>query len=175
MKITSFSRLYIHILKDTYNAERQLLKALPQMADASASAKLKKAFNEHLEETEQQVERLERLFKSLEFEPTGHPCKAMQGLIEEAKEIIDDGSIPSEVKDAGLIAAAHKIEHYEVASYGMALYFSRLFDHKEGEQLLSETLDEEHEAVKTLNKLARSHANKKAIKGEEFLRGASSP
>ncbi len=171
MKIDSFSRLYIHTLKDIYNAERQLLKAMPQMANAASSSKLKKAFNEHLEETKDQVQRIETLFENLDFSPTGHPCKAMQGLIEEAKEIIDDGSIPSEVKDAGLIAAAQKIEHYEIASYGTAVHFADLFGHEEGSKLLGQTLDEEKKTDKKLNKLAKSHANKKAIKGEDFQPG----
>lgn len=162
MNINSFDRLYLHTLKDIYNAEKQLVKALPQMQKAASSEKLKKAFEEHLNETKHQVERIEEIFESLEFSPGGVTCEAMKGLIKEGKEIIEAGEIPSDVKDAGLIAAAQKVEHYEIASYGTAIHFARLLGNERAVELLEETLEEEKNADSLLNEVATRQVNEKA-------------
>ena len=123
MKLASLHDLFVDELKDLYNAETQLTKALPKMAKAAASEELRTAFENHLEETEHQVERLETIFKQLEISPKGKKCKAMTGLIEEGKEMMEmDGE--EAVKDAGLIAAAQRVEHYEMAGYGTVRTYS---------------------------------------------------
>src|ERR1700759_3406080 len=115
MKMESLETLYIEELRDIYNAENQLLKALPKMAKAAAASELKQAFEEHLEQTRGHVERLEEIFEKLDKKPTGKTCKAMKGLIEEGSEILEEEG-EEHVLDAGLIAAAQKVEHYEIAS-----------------------------------------------------------
>lgn len=168
MKINSFSRLYIHTLKDIYNAEQQLTEALPKMAKAASTPELQQAFEEHLEETKGQIDRLDSLFDNLDFSPTGETCEAMKGLIEEGEEIINNGSMPDEVRDAGLIAAAQKVEHYEIASYGTAVYYAKLFNHDEAVDLLQETLNEEKNADAKLNDVAINQVNQEAVQGEDF-------
>lgn len=172
MNITSMDRLFVHNLKDIYNAEQQLLQALPKMAKASSSQELKEAFKHHLDETREQVRRLEKIFEHLEFSPTGQVCPAMKGLVDEAKEIIDDENIPSNVKDSALIAAAQKVEHYEIASYGTVVHFAKLLGDKEAHHLLSETLKEEKNTDKKLNSIATKKINKEAL--EEGRRRPSS-
>src|SRR5690606_8969412 len=117
MKLESLQNLFVEELRDLYNAENQLIKALPKMAKAASHPDLQKAFEAHLEETKGQVERLEPIFGALELNPKGKKCKAMEGLIEEGSEIIEKEGDPS-VKDAALICAAQKVEHYEIAGYG---------------------------------------------------------
>jgi len=158
MKLKTLDDLLVDMLKDLYSAETQLVKALPKMAKAAHSGELKKAFTAHLEETRGQVARLDTIFEQLEASPRGKKCKAMEGLIEEGKELIDEDADPS-VKDAGLIGAAQKVEHYEIAGYGTARTIAELLGHDEIAKLLQETLDEEGMADKKLTDLAESVIN----------------
>src|SRR5258706_8712481 len=123
MKLNTLRDLYIEQIRDLYDAEKQLTKALPKMAKAATSPKLKKAFETHLRETEGHVKRLEQVFGTLDMAPRGKKCKAMQGLIEEGSEMMDENGEP-EVIDAGLIAAAQRVEHYEMAGYGTVRTYS---------------------------------------------------
>ena len=155
MKLESLHDLFVDELKDLYNAETQLTKALPKMAKAAASEELRTAFEDHLKETEHQVERLETIFKELEASPKGKKCKAMAGLIQEGSEMIEaDG--PDAVKDAALIAAAQRVEHYEMAGYGTVRTYAQLLGFDEAANLLQETLDEEAAADEKLNELAKN-------------------
>lgn len=153
MALTSLNTLLLHELRDLYSAETQLVEALPKMAQAASHEDLKAAFNEHLEETRGQVERLRRIFDHLGEGPEGAHCNAMEGLIEEGEEIIQESG-EAHVKDAALIAAAQRVEHYEMAGYGAAQTYAKELGHRNAASLLSETLSEEKEADKKLNKLA---------------------
>ncbi len=154
----TLEELFLHNLKDVYNAEKQLLKALPKMAKGSTSKKLKAAFEGHLKETEGQVKRLEKVFEILGAAARGIKCAAMEGLIEEGGEVLQ-GEFTSSVKDAALIAAANKVEHYEIASYGTLVSFARLLGHSSVEKLLNATLEEEKKADMKLTALAESEIN----------------
>jgi len=162
MKMDTLKKLYVNELKDLYNAENQLLKALPKMAKGTSSDELKQAFEDHLRETEEHVERLDKIFKDLDENPKGKTCKAMKGLVEEGSEILEEDGDPS-VLDAGIIAAAQKVEHYEIASYGTVRAFARLLGEQRAEQLLQLTLDEESAADEKLNELAQSTVNPEAL------------
>ncbi len=150
--------LFVHGLKDIYSAEKQLLKALPKMAKAASCEKLRAGFEEHLEQTLGHVDRLETIFKSLDASGRGVKCKAMEGLVEEGAEMIDEDAEPA-VKDAGLIAAAQKVEHYEIASYGTLAAFAEHLGHTEAVDLLRQTLAEERETDEKLTQLAESEIN----------------
>src|SRR3954454_9855226 len=117
MKLESLETLYVEELRDIYNAENQLIKALPKMAKAASSPELKQAFEDHLEQTKEHVERLDEIFEKLDKKPTGKTCQAMKGLVEEGSEMVEHEG-EEHVLDAGLIGAAQKVEHYEMASYG---------------------------------------------------------
>src|SRR5689334_550179 len=130
MKMKTLEDLLAHELKDLYSAEKQLTKALPKMAKAASSDALREAFEGHLEETEEQISRLEQVFEKLELPSRGHKCKAMEGLIEEGKEILEE-DMEDNVRDAALIAAAQRVEHYEIAGYGCARTFAELLGHQE--------------------------------------------
>lgn len=162
MKLKTLDDLLVHELKDLYSAESQLIKALPKMAKAAQSPNLKQAFTSHLEETKVQKERLEQALQILEVSPRGMKCKAMEGLIEEGQELIEEDGDPI-VKDAGLIGAAQKVEHYEIAGYGTAAAMAELLGKKDIAQLLKQTLSEEKMADVKLNKLAKSEINIKAV------------
>ena len=164
MKLETLNKLYINELRDLYNAENQLLKALPKMAKAASSAKLRKAFQTHLEQTEGHVERLEQVFKELGEKAKGKTCHGMKGLIEEGSEILEEDGDES-VLDAGIIVAAQKVEHYEMASYGSVRTFAELLGQKKAAKLLQATLDEESETNELLNKLAETIVNPKALTG----------
>lgn len=166
MKLNSLHELLVDELKDLYSAENQLLKALPKMAKAASHADLKAAFESHLEETEGQVKRLETIFETLEGSPKGKKCKAMEGLIEEGSEVIEAAGDES-VKDAALICAAQKVEHYEMAGYGCARTFAQLLGLDEIADLLQETLDEEGNADKKLTELAETAINVEASTAKE--------
>jgi ferritin-like metal-binding protein YciE len=162
MKLESLHDLFVDELKDLYNAEHQLLKALPKMAKAASSSQLAKAFTEHLEETKGQVDRLEKVFKEFDASPKGKTCKAMEGLLKEGKEVMDEDADPS-VMDAALIAAAQRVEHYEMAGYGCVRTFARLLGFEKAARLLQATLDEEGAADHKLTKLAETVINAKAV------------
>lgn len=153
MQLTSLRSLFISELKDLYSAETQLLDALPKMANAATHNELKTAFRDHLEETRGQVDRLERVFRQLGETPGGETCEAMKGLIKEGEEIIgEEGN--SDVKDAALIAAAQRVEHYEIAGYGTVVTYAKKLDLDDVADLLGKTLDQEKSADSKLNKLA---------------------
>jgi ferritin-like metal-binding protein YciE len=153
--------LLVDELKDLYSAENQILKALPKMAKAASSPELKRAFERHLEETRRQVERLDQIGEALDIRLTGKKCKGMEGLIEEGKEIMSE-DLDDNTLDAGLIGAAQKVEHYEIAGYGTARTFARLLGHGKIEELLQQTLNEEGETDHKLTELAESEINVEA-------------
>ena len=161
-KENHLQELLIEEMRDIYNAEQQLLKALPKMVKAAQSERLKEAFERHLEETEQQIERLERAFESLGEPVKGKKCQAMEGLIEEGKEQMTDHK-ESAMLDAALICAAQKIEHYEIATYGTICTWCDLLGLDEVSDLLKETLDEEKTADETLTEVAESEINVEAV------------
>lgn len=166
MSLRTLHDLYVNELKDLYNAEHQLLKALPKMAKAASAPELAKAFTDHLAETEGQIERLETIFKELKVSPKGKKCKAMEGLLEEGKEVMAEDADPS-VMDAALISAAQRVEHYEMAGYGCVRTFARLLGFDSAADLLQETLDEEGTADKKLTELAESLINAEAVEPAE--------
>jgi len=172
MKLDTLKTLYIDELRDLYNAENQLLKALPKMAKGASSGDLKDAFEKHLEQTKSHVERLEEVFQDIGETPKGKTCKAMKGLIEEGLEILKEDGEES-VIDAGIIVAAQKVEHYEIASYGSVRTFAQLLGKDRSAELLQTTLDEESETNETLNQLAEEIVNPEALLEPE-LAGASS-
>ncbi|MEO5936099.1 MAG: ferritin-like domain-containing protein [Terriglobales bacterium] len=151
----SLHELYVNGLKDLYSAEKQLVKALPRMAKAATSDELRKGFEAHLEETQIQVERLEQIFEELGVSPRGKKCVGMEGLIEEGKELMEEEDIEADVLDAGLIAAAQHVEHYEMAGYGCARTYAKLLGFDEAHKLLQQTLDEEGATDKKLTQLSQ--------------------
>jgi ferritin-like metal-binding protein YciE len=172
MKLNTLQKLYTDELRDLYNAENQLLKALPKMAKAASSEELKEAFEQHLEQTKGHVKRLEQVFAGLDEKPKGKTCRAMKGLIEEGSEILEEDGENS-VRDAGIIVAAQKVEHYEIAGYGSVRTFAHLLGQNKAAELLQATLDEESETNELLNRLAESVINPEAVRETE-LAGASS-
>ena len=166
MKLDTLEKLYISELRDLYSAENQLLKALPKMAKGASSPELKDAFEKHLEQTKGHIERLEQLFEQLDESPKGKTCHAMKGLIEEGSEILEEDGEES-VLDAGIIVAAQKVEHYEIASYGSVRTFANLMGKDEEARLLQSTLDEESETNEILNGLAESIVNPEAVSETE--------
>ena len=166
MSMDSLKDLYIDELKDLYNAENQLLKALPKMAKKASAPELKRAFQDHLVQTEGHVNRLEKIFQGLGEKPTGKTCKAMKGLVEEGKEIIEEDGDDS-VLDAALIGAAQRVEHYEIAGYGVVRTFASLLGENSAVDLLQRTLNEEGETDKKLTALAETVINVEASEAEE--------
>ncbi len=161
MEMEDLRDLYVDELRDLYSAENQLVKALPKMAKAATDDQLKAGFLQHLEETKGHVERLTKIFEKLGEKPTGKKCKAMEGLVEEGKEMIEEDAV-DEVKDAGLIAAAQRVEHYEMAGYGTVRAYAKLLGEESAAKQLQETLDEEAATDKKLSKLAESVINLEA-------------
>ena len=155
MQLSTLEDLLVDELKDLYRAENQLLKAIPKMAKAATSKALKAGFEKHLKQTEGHVERLEQVCEILDASPKGKKCKAMKGLIEEGADVIEEDAEP-EVKDAALIAAAQKVEHYEIAGYGCVRTYAELLGNTKAAKLLQQTLDEEADTDKALTKLAES-------------------
>jgi len=154
--------LYLNELKDLYNAEQQLVKALPKMAKNAESQPLSDAFTNHLEETKNQVMRLEQIFESLGESPKGKKCAGMEGIVEEGAETIDE--YEGAVLDAALISAAQRVEHYEIAAYGSVCAYAELLDRSEDLSLLKETLEEEKRADEKLTALSET-VNQEAMEG----------
>jgi len=173
MNLDTLHKLYLEELRDLYSAENQLLKALPKMAKGASTDELREAFENHLAQTETHVERLEEIFAALDESPKGKTCHGMKGLVEEGSEILDEEGDPS-VIDAGIIVAAQKVEHYEIASYGSVRTFAKLLGEKKAEELLQTTLDEESEANELLNELAESTVNPEALIDDEMETSRSS-
>ena len=160
-KMATLDDLYTDLLKDLYSAEKQLVKALPKMAKNAQSRDLQNAFQEHLRQTEGQVDRIERIFSELGGSPRGKKCVGMEGLIEEGNELLQEDVDP-DVLDAGLIAAAQKVEHYEIAGYGTARAWAERLGYDNAVRLLQQTLEEESAANEKLTKIAESHVNMEA-------------
>lgn len=165
MKLTTLQDLFIHELKDLYSAENQLLKALPKMAKAASHEDLQAGFEEHLEQTKTHVTRLEEIAEAGGYKLAGHKCKAMEGLIEEGSELISEDAEDA-VRDAGLIGAAQRVEHYEIAAYGTARALATLLGHHDAADLLGETLEEEKATDEKLTELAESAINVEAAEGK---------
>jgi ferritin-like metal-binding protein YciE len=158
MKLDSLETLFVEELRDLHSAETQLVKALPKMAKRASSEELKQAFEEHLELTREHVERLDEIFENLGKPAKGKTCKAMKGLIEEGSEILEEQGEPS-VIDAALIAAAQKVEHYEIATYGTVRTWAEMLGQDDAVDLLQQTLDEESETDEKLTEIAESTIN----------------
>jgi len=160
----SMQDLYLHELKDLYNAEKQILQALPKMAKNASHDELRRAFEEHKATTEEQVRRLETIFDDLKQSPSGKKCKGMEGLIEEGEELLKENADP-DVRDAALIGAAQRVEHYEIAGYGTARTYARQLGFDNHVELLQRTLDEEGQTDERLTKLAEGRINREAEVG----------
>lgn len=158
----NLNELFEHQLKDLYSAETQLIEALPKMSSNANDSKLKDAFKSHLEETKEQKKRLEEICGELEIDPKGEKCKAMEGLIKEAEGFMDEAE-GDDVMDAGLIAEAQRVEHYEISGYGTAVRYAKELGLDEIAEKLQETLDEEYDADQNLDDLAEGRLNKKAM------------
>lgn len=170
MRIETMEELFITQIQDLYDAEEQLVEALPKMAEASASPDLRSAFEEHLKQTKGHVQRLEQIFSEVGKKGGGETCEAMQGLIEEGEEIIDEME-ESAVRDAGLIAAADRVEHYEMAAYGTARLIAEALGLTKAAKLLQQTLDEEKKADEKLMKIAEEKVLQEAMQMGGKTRG----
>ena len=161
MKEGTLEQLYIDQLKDLYSAEGQLVQALPKMAKAASSPKLQKAIAMHLEETKSHREVVAQIFETLDASPRGKKCKAMEGLIEEGAEVLEEHE-DGPVRDAALIAAAQRVEHYEIASYGTACEFAQILGRSQDHKALGRVLEQEKAADEKLNQIAKSEVNQAA-------------
>lgn len=163
MKIETMDDLFLEQIEDLYDAEQRLVKALPKMAEASTSAQLRQAFESHLEQTRGHVRRLETIFREIGKDAKAETCDAMKGLIEEGEDLIDDIENTT-LRDAGLIAAANRVEHYEIAGYGSAKAFAQKLGLNNAVTLLEQTLQEEKEADRKLTSLAENVINADALR-----------
>ena len=164
MESNTLKDLYIDELKDLYDAEHQIIKALPKMIDAASSEELQNALTEHLEITKTQAERIEQIFENMGEKAKPKKCKGMEGVIKEGSEVIEEND-DEQVRDAGIIAAAQRVEHYEMAGYGTVRTYATLLGEDEAAELLELTLNEEKEADEKLSELAE-RINVEAVKGE---------
>ena len=162
MKLESLKDLYLEQLKDLYSAETQLVDALPKMAERASSQDLKQAFQDHLRQTQEQVRRLEQIFQDIGETPKGHTCEGMKGLIREGEEMIKMQG-DAKVIDAGLIAAAQRVEHYEIAGYGTVRTYAEMLGKQQHASLLERTLQEEEMTDEKLTQLAEAHVNEEAM------------
>ena len=167
MEQTELKQLYIDELRDLYSAESQLVKALPKLAKAATSNELRTGFEEHLEQTRGHVQRLEKIFTALDEKPTGKKCKGMQGLVEEGQEMIEEEKLERQALDAGLISAAQRVEHYEIAAYGTVRTFAKILGENHAVSLLEQTLEEEKQTDEKLTELSRSINVEAAESGSE--------
>ena len=165
MKLNNLKDLYIEELRDLYSAESQILKALPKVIEECTSEELRSSLEDHLEQTKEQVERLDEVFENLGASAKGKKCAAMEGLVKECQELLSE-EMEENVKDAAIISACQKIEHYEIASYGTVCTWAKLLDRDDDLDLLGQTLDEEKEADENLTDVAESNINPEAAEGE---------
>jgi len=163
MAAKSLQELFVEELRDMYDGEKRLIKALPKMAKAAQSDELQTAITSHLRETERQVDRLEQVFRTLGEKARGKKCDGIMGIVEESNTAMEELEGP--VLDAALIAGAQKVEHYEIASYGTLAYFAELLGNDRAKDLLGETLEEEKAADEKLNTIAKSKVNREALLG----------
>ncbi len=171
-EFNSFNDLFANQIEDLYDAEQRLTKALPKMAEAATSPQLKQAFQAHLTETEGHVSRLERIFRDINVEPKRETCEAMKGLIAEGEEMIKAHG-DADIKDAALIAAAQRVEHYEMSGYGTARSFAQRLGLTQAATLLQQTLNEEKAADEKLTRIAESSVNQKATSASAAYAGSS--
>ncbi len=169
MEINSLRELYIDQLRDLYDAENQLIKALPKMAKGATSDELREGIEEHLEQTKNQAQRLEQIFERFGEKPKGEKCKGMEGVIKEGSETLEK-DMDDATKDAAIIAAAQRVEHYEIAGYGTARTYATLLGESEAAELLEETLDEEKKTDQKLTQLAEQ-INVEAVEGSDGEEG----
>jgi ferritin-like metal-binding protein YciE len=167
MQENALKELYIEELRDIYNAEQQLTKALPKMAKAATSEELRSGFEEHLQQTKGHVQRLEKIFGELGEKANGKKCKGMEGLIAEGAEMIDEDELEDEARDAGLISAAQRVEHYEIAAYGCVRTYANILGEENAVSLLEQTLQEEKDTDEKLTELAEKINLEAAGEGEE--------
>ena len=161
MQMTDLQDLMVENLKDLYSAEQQMLKAMPKVAKATENEELRAAFEQHMQETQTHIQRLEQIFQQLGEKPTGKKCKGMEGLLEEGKEMMEEDADP-DVLDAAMISSAQRIEHYEIAAYGTLRTYARQLGLEKHAELLQRTLDEEGETDKLLTQIAESRVNVEA-------------
>ena len=161
MKLNSLRDLYVSELKDLYDAENRILKALPKMAEAASSPDLRGAFEHHLQQTRRHAERLEQILRGLNESPKGQKCKGIEGIIDEGEDLISKDA-PASVCDAALISAAQRVEHYEIAAYGTVRTYARRLGFEDQADLLNQTIQEEGETDKKLTNLAESYINEQA-------------
>lgn len=164
MELNHLMDLYVDELRDVYNAEKQLLRALPKMAEKAKHAELRTAFVDHERVTQEQVKRLDTIFDDLKLPPTGKKCLGMEGLIAEGEEMMGEKADPS-VLDAAMISAAQRVEHYEIAAYGSLRTYASQLGFKEHARLLQQTLDEEGNTDKLLTRIAERRVNREAEVG----------
>lgn len=162
VKLDDLQKVFVSQLKDIYSAENQLVQALPKMEAGATNPQLKKAIHKHLQETRNQAERIEKIFATLDFRPGGHRCKAMEGLIEEGSEILKEAGEP-DARDAAIICAAQKVEHYEIATYGTLRAYAKLMGMNVAYDLLTESLEEERATDISLTELAVNSINQLAM------------
>lgn len=158
MKIDSLEKLYVHELKDLHSAESQILDALPKMINAASDDELKKALESHRKETEEHLVRIERLFQNLDFEPGGHKCKGIEGLIKEGEDVLAETEDDA-VRNAAIVASCQRVEHYEMAAYGVARAFASKLGRHDDAEVLTTTLEEEGHADRTLTQIAEHRLN----------------
>lgn len=158
MKIDSLEKLYVHELKDLHSAESQILDALPKMIKAASDDELKKALESHRTETEEHLNRIERLFQNLDFEPGGHKCKGIEGLLKEGDEVLAEAA-DDDVRNAAIISSCQRVEHYEMAAYGVARAFAGKLGRHDDAEVLTTTLEEEGHADRTLTGIAEQRIN----------------
>jgi ferritin-like metal-binding protein YciE len=163
MKLDSLEKLYVHELKDLYSAEKQLLEALPKLQAAANDAELKTAFKDHLKTTQSHITRLEKIFEGMEFKPGRHKCDGMEGLLKEGENLLEDDMDPK-VRDAALVAAAQRCEHYEMAGYGTARAYAEKLGRQADADVLQQTLNEEGLCNQSLTRLAERRLNFLAMK-----------
>jgi ferritin-like metal-binding protein YciE len=162
MKVNTFEDLFVHSLKDLYSAEKQLAESLPKMAKAAVSDELRRAFKDHLGQTQNQISRIESIFADRQKSPRGEKCVGMEGLIEEGQKVIES-EMEGAVRDAALIAAAQRVEHYEIAGYGTARAFAEILGEENAYSLLSQSLEEESQTNENLTSLAKNMINIEAL------------
>jgi len=161
MKLNDLHDLYLAEIKDLYDGEQRIVKALPKMAENANSSDLRNAFEAHLNQTRQHIARLEQIFQKLDETPKGQKCKGIEGIIDEGEDMMDKDAPPA-VADAALISAAQRVEHYEIAAYGSVRTYARRLGLEDHVQLLQQTLDEETETDRQLTSLAESYINEEA-------------
>ncbi len=164
MSIDNLQDLMVEELRDMYHAENQLMKTLPKLAKAASTPALKEAFQKHLAQTEKQVERIDQIFEQLGGNPKGKRCKGMEGILKEGEDLLDEEG-PGAVIDAGLIAAAQRVEHYEIAAYGCIRSYASLLGLSDVAQLVEQSLEEEEAADRLLSELAETEINTLALEG----------